>query len=486
MPSDGKDSLLEKGYWEDIKPDPQPPLWQHARTSKWSVDFVRPSFWKTAPGGQRKQSLRKTAWIDGLKGFASLLVYLGHHHLWARDATHGDKILENGYGYDNQHYFITLPGVRTFFSGGHYSVTVFFVISGYVLSAKGLSLIHANEHLKLGDSLASALFRRWLRLHIPIIVTTFVYLTSWHLFGIWTEDAKHADSWSEEVWWWYVELKNFSFVFRTGGEPMFKYNFHVWSIPVEFRGSIIVYTAQLAFSRCTRNARLWCEVALIFYFMYIVDGWFGSMFMSGMLLCDLDLLAESKNLPRIFSKLEPFKTYIFYGLFVISILLGGVPSHKTEVEILRNTPGWYYLSFLKPQAVFDYKWFYLFWAATFIVAAVPRIWWLKSFFENRFNQYMGRICFAFYLVHGPVLWILGNRIYSAVGYARETHAVGIPNWINAFPITQAGPMGFELSFWLPQLILLPVTLWLAELVTKTVDEPSVRFSSWLYKKVKAE
>jgi len=485
MPSDGNDSLLEKGCWEEIKPDPQPPIWQHARASKWGVDFVRPSFWKNAPGGQRKQSLRKTAYLDGLRGFAALLVYLGHHHLWARDATHGDRILENGYGYDNQYYFITLPGVRTFFTGGHYSVTVFFVISGYVLSAKPLSLIQGGEYLKLGDNLASALFRRWPRLHIPIIITTFVYFTTWHLFGIWTEDTEHANTWGEELWWWYAELKNFTFVFRTGGEPMFKYNFHVWSIPVEYRGSIIVYTAQLAFSRCSRNARLLGEVGLIIYFMYIVDGWFGSMFMAGMLLCDLDMLAESKNLPRFISNLEPFKTSIYYALFFISIFLGGVPSHKDDVQILRNTPMWHYLSFLKPQAVYDYKWFYLFWASSFMVAAVPRIGWLKRFFEGRFCQYMGRISFSFYLVHGPVLWILGNRIYSATGYARESHAVGIPNWINAFPISQAGPMGFELSFWIPQLILLPVTLWLAEIVTKTVDEPSVRFSAWLYKKVLA-
>ncbi|KAF4631251.1 hypothetical protein G7Y89_g6888 [Cudoniella acicularis] len=153
-------------------------------------------------------------------------------------------------------------------------------------------------------------------------------------------------------------IQELSFVFRTGGEAWFTYSFHAWSIPVEFRVSIIVYTALLAFSRSRRNARLLGEVGLILYFMYIVDDWFGSMFMAGMLLCDLDLLARNDDLPfpNLFSALAPFKSIIFYTFFIISILLGGVPSRAgSTVETLRNSPMWYYLSFLKLQAVYDYK-----------------------------------------------------------------------------------------------------------------------------------
>lgn len=459
-----------------------PPL---IRTTAWSKRFlnlVRPAFFDRS-GGPRKP-LRRTAYLDGLRGFAALLVYLGHHQLWARESIHADNIFENGFGYNGQRYFACLPGIRTFFSGGHFSVTVFFVISGYVLSTKPLQYIQSGEMLKLGDNLASALFRRWLRLHIPVICTTFLYLTSWHAFGIWT-DSKHQDTYVAEIWTWYYEIKNFTFAFRSGGEPYFSYSFHVWSIPVEFRGSLIVYTALLAFSRLKRNARLLCEVGLVFYFLYIVDGWFGAMFMMGLLQCDLDLLAANDNLPRFFDKLERFKTPFFHTLFVLGVLLGGVPSHSVEKEVLRDTPGWYYLSFLQPQAVWDFKWFYLFWASGFIVASIPRISWLKRFFELRFNQYLGRVSFSFYLVHGPLLWTLGDRLYVATGWSREIHAVGAPNWINIFPLPKTGPLGLELSFLVPQLILLPVTLWTAEIVTKLFDEPSVKFTQWLYNMVMA-
>ena len=365
-------------------------------------------------------------------------------------------------------------------------MAVFFIISGYVLSAKPLSLIYAGDHQKLGDNLASALFRRWLRLHLPVAAVSFIYVTCWHLFGIYTLAPDHKDTWAEEVWNWYIEFKNFSFVFRTGGEAWLTSQYHTWSIPVEFRGSIIIYTALLAFSRATRNARLWCELGLVYYFMYIVDGWFGAFFMAGLILCELDILAKMNDLPIFITKFKPYTTPIVYTMFITSIYLSGVPSFSRDKEVLRASPGWYYLSFLAPQAVFDLKWFYLFWAAIFLVASIPHLPWLRSFFESSFCQYLGRISFALYLMHGPVLWTLGDRLYQATGWYREEHVIFTPGWVNIFPLSQKGPLGLELSFLAPHLILLPVTLWAAEVVTRVFDEPSVRFSQWAYSKVLPE
>ena len=477
MPSK-HESILDKGYWEEIEPKSKPTALAHA--AKCCIDLVRPLRLSKTTSPRKQQQLRRTAYLDGLRGFAAFLVYWHHHQLWSRDGLLKiDRIFENAFGYNDEYYLACLPAVRTFFSGGHYAVSTFFVISGYVLCAKPMSLIHGGEYMKLGDNTASALFRRWLRLHIPIIVTTFLYMTSWHAFGIWT-DADHQPNYREELWNWYCQLKNFTFVFRSGGEPWFWYNFHLWSIPMEFRGSIVIYTSLLAFSRLTRNARLWCEVGLIFYFMYIVDGWFCAMFVAGMLLCDLDLLAANNNLPRFFWKLESFKELIFYNLLVLSVYLGGVPSHDSDMEVLSASYGWHYLSYLKPQAFYEYKWFFLFWAATFLVAAVPRIPWLKGFFETRFCQYLGRISYALYLVHGPILWTLGDRLYSATGWTREAHAMHIPQWMDSFPLSKKGMVGLEMSFLAPHIILLPLTLWLAELVTVLIDEPSVKVSQWLY------
>ncbi|EXJ82222.1 hypothetical protein A1O3_06035 [Capronia epimyces CBS 606.96] len=478
------DAMLEKGLLGSADPE-STPSWVEKVKERYE-DLINPSTW-FSNSHRPKKPLYRTAYLDGLRGFAALLVYILHHQVWGHAGVGGEFILENAYGWDKQFYFICLPGIRVLFSGGHLAVAVFFVISGYVLSAKPMSLIHANEATQVADNLGSALFRRWSRLFLPVIATTFIWMSSWHLFGLRSlapGALEPEKTYVDELWRWYADIKNYSFVFHE--DPAFSYNDHTWSIALEFKGSIVIYTSLLAFARLSKNARLCCEAGLVFYFLYIVDGWFCSLFSMGMLLCDLDLLAIRGELPSILTRLEPAKMTIYYTLLSIALYLGGVPSITGDLDHLRQSPGWYYLSFLKPQAVYDPRWFYRFWAATFIVAAVPRIQGLKSFFETSFCQYLGRISFGLYLVHGPVLWSLGDRVYAATGRIRDAHAELVPAWINLCPFPGWGPFGLEINFLMAHVVLLPVTLWLAEIVTKMIDGPTVTFSQWLYKSARSE
>ncbi|KAF1995069.1 hypothetical protein P154DRAFT_612204 [Amniculicola lignicola CBS 123094] len=476
------DGPLDNGKLDDINLESA--TWKPVRSSRWSFDVVRPQFLSSHLGSS-KSHLRPTAWLDGLRGFAALLVYLHHNQLWAHDGF-GNIVFENSFGYEGRHYFAALPFVRNFFSGGHFAVSIFFIISGYVLSVKPLSLIQNGQRHDAADNIASALFRRWVRLYIPVIGVTLTWVAFRHWTKMWMELPDLQNTFREELLNWYYMFKNFSFVFLTGEQWAFAnvYHAHVWSIPIEFKGSIIIYTALLAFSRCTRNARLWCETSLIVYFLYIVDGWYGALFVSGMLLADLDLLAASNQLPRFLSMLENFKELIFFHLFIIGLYLGGVPSCDApdlKQGLIGKSPGWIWLWKLKPQAVWEPKWFYLFWAALLVVSAVPRLPWLKRFFEMRFCQYLARISFALYLVHGPMIFLLADRLNAAAGLTREKHQEGIPGWVDKFPLPKKGPMGLELAFWGPQLIIFPVTLYLAEMVTKVFDEPSVKFAGWFYR-----
>lgn len=93
----------------------------------------------------------------------------------------------------------------------------------------------------------------------------------------------------------------------------------------------------------------------------------------------------------------------------------------------------------------------------------------------------GKVSFGFYLVHGPVMWIVGDRLIAVVGRPRRTAESRIPGWINLLPLPDAGPLGLELNALVPHLILLPLTLWLGGVVTKLIDLPSVRLSKWLFK-----
>jgi len=96
------------------------------------------------------------------------------------------------------------------------------------------------------------------------------------------------------------------------------------------------------------------------------------------------------------------------------------------------------------------------------------------------------VSYGFYLVHGPVLWTLGDRLYAASGRVREGHIGVVPGWINLMPLPGVGPFGLEINYLIPQFVCLAFTLWLAELVTRLLDKPSLVISQWIYKKAMAK
>jgi peptidoglycan/LPS O-acetylase OafA/YrhL len=95
-----------------------------------------------------------------------------------------------------------VPILRIIHSG-RFMVVIFFVISGYVLSYRGLQLAREGKTEKLLESLSSSVFRRWLRLHLPVTVSTFIaFLLA--RGGYWinlTPDWNHSGSSREQRWY---------------------------------------------------------------------------------------------------------------------------------------------------------------------------------------------------------------------------------------------------------------------------------------------
>ena len=52
----------------------------------------------------------------------------------------------------------------------------------------------------------------------------------------------------------------------------------------------------------------------------------------------------------------------------------------------------------------------------------------------------------FYLVHGPIMSTLGDRLYAAVGMQRTNHAIVVPHWIGRCPIPVCWPAGSGIEF----------------------------------------
>ena len=181
---------LDHGVLEDIKLDSA--TWKTVRASCWGLDFVRPEFLTLRPGSPKKLS-RHTAWLNGLRGSAAFIVYIYHNQLLLHDV-HGSSVFENAFGYNGRHCFAILPFIRHFFSGGHFTVAVFFVISGSVLSVKPLGSIRKGQHIVSADSVGSGLFRRWLRLCFPVIGFTLSWMIVRHWSDIWADFGERKDS----------------------------------------------------------------------------------------------------------------------------------------------------------------------------------------------------------------------------------------------------------------------------------------------------
>ncbi|KAE8350084.1 acyltransferase family-domain-containing protein [Aspergillus coremiiformis] len=419
-----------------------------------------------------------TSYLDGLRGWAAVLVYWHHYETWGHRSA--INILERSYGYRERYHLITLPWIRILFNGGHYATATFFVISGYVVSLRPLALIETHRHEQLTYYLSATIVRRWMRLYLPVACTTFLYLTSWHVFGLRIRWAQPQSSYVDEVRMWFAEMMDYSFPFGRVGTSWLTYNDHLWSILVEFKGSLVNYNMLLILSRSSRRARVGCQLLLVAYFMYAVrDGWYLSFFMAGMLLSEVELWLKTQHM----ATLSHINIVFFSLMLLLSIYLGGVP-HCANIACIQDNPGWSMLSFFTPSIdlAYDPKWHYLLPAAVLLVFSVKRIPWLKRLLESPFSQYLGRISYGLYLVHGPVMRICADTLFAVVGWSERgpvAHSY-LEQIVNFLPLPKKGPLGLEMAFLAPQLLLMPLTLVLANMVTWAVENPIMKSSGWLY------
>ncbi|KAH0383268.1 hypothetical protein KCU92_g5458, partial [Aureobasidium melanogenum] len=99
------------------------------KTTKRVLCFLLPSFLHFAfassdtPADEgRPKSVHPTAWLDGMRGIAALLVYVYHLSYSTHD-------VDTAWTYDGKQGFLRLPLIR-FFYNGHFMVAIFFVLSG--------------------------------------------------------------------------------------------------------------------------------------------------------------------------------------------------------------------------------------------------------------------------------------------------------------------------------------------------------------------
>ncbi|KAF2276503.1 uncharacterized protein EI97DRAFT_42014 [Westerdykella ornata] len=433
-----------------------------------SLGVLRPSFLDRSTDAK---PLHTTAWLDGIRGVASFFVFIYHfQHLFHTS-------FYTGYGGNNgknDYWLIQLPIIRLIFTGGP-MVSVFWVLSEISLSLKPLKLARSQAWDKFADTMFSSVFRRGLRLYLPVLAVQVCVLLA-TLVGLFDRAAELRKNWpfygtneemherKESAWAqisdWSREMWAFSNSFRPIRPS---YDVHLWTIQLEFRNSIILFATLVGFAKLRPLVRIRLTLVLYLYCVLVEEGDV-ALFIAGIGCAEFLLIREerSKHLPsteKQESQQQSSRTKVLWAaVYILGLHLLSIPAGRYEY-----TPGYRSLvrfaaHFVKNTEVSIQR----IGAAVFLFALCGSDY-LRRVFETRLAIYAGKISFPLYIVHGPLTHILGIRLvpffWSIVG--------------------DATLFQYEVGVILAFLVLAVLVVWVADIVMRTIDTPSVRFGRTL-------
>lgn len=411
---------------------------------------------------------KDTKFLDGLRGLAALCVF--NQHLMSSIEHH------HGFAENEHYYFISLPFIRIFYSGGAAAVAIFFVLSGYVLSQSAVNLVQNRELPKCKRHLLGAVLRRPMRLYLPCFCITFGVALLMHVPFMYPEGPwSHAQPYLLlEISHWMHETVQFFNPFEQHAwtNARYSYDTPLWTIPIELKGSLLIY--GLCFVHCSIVApSSWSALSMMIATAVLlqIGWWTGACFVGGLALSMIDNHGLDKF--RCLDLRSWIKKLTLHSLFIVGYYFLSQPALDGHREVSAQTPGWKFLTSLIPRTYDDdsYYRFYHSCGALMLLYATLRIRWLQKVFTLKLLQCLGRISFMLYVLHWPVL----------VGFDRLRHIIGggLPgtqsHWSDdMFYIPDVGPKGMSLRWIIEWILMLSFTSSIAHLCTRYIDKPVIR------------
>ena len=450
---------------------------------------LRPSFLKPSVRAGPRNGI---AALDGLRGLACLFVFNEHYVICYQSP-------------GSQHWINRVPFIRLWWYGKG-AVFLFFVISGYVLSYKPLKQIRAKDFAGFQKTISSSILRRGFRLYLPCLIVSFIMflmtclgLYTWPLslfehykqFLFLKEAPPPADkqlSGLIGVYWSNVKFifcSTFPFDIAMSDWDYEEYDPHQWSIPVEFRGSMALFTVLVGTSRMRTYWRLVSD-ALIFYYLYSTGRIHVCLFFAGLILAEIDLIRQAyyHNLSRQPLRAPPsslaplrrllhLETSTYTLAWIATFILGYFMISSTrEIQdkgnwLPRFLTGW----------VGDPDNFILTYGAILTVWAVANCAELGVIFLSPIVLYLGKISYALYLAHGTVIrglgymWLPASLRLATFTSARTTLDKKWWDSVSNMQATVAHILGL--------MVVGSATFWYADMLTMYVDMPVVKFARWV-------
>jgi len=377
---------------------------------------------------------KRIAYLDGIRGIASLIVVFYHYlisfypALFASDPqfSHTNSNIESS---------IAVTPINILYNSG-FAVCLFFLLSGFVLSHK----YFINRNL---EYLSSSAVKRYFRLEIPILVSVIIsfIILSLNGYSYVQEIAGYTKCsfWLARLWTIhpdFLDALNEAFVSSMFYGGTLHYNDVLWTMNIEFVGSLLVFIVLALVSNLRRRYLIYLALMLMF--------WKGLMpvFIVGLALCDYYTYKER----------APLKTPLII-LFSLIILYMGSYQRIDHFTI------WQPLDRLqKINQAFPY----LIASVLLIMIAVSSKK-LQVFLSLKWMAFLGKISFSLYLLH---LLVLGS----------------ISCYLFKLFYIQMG-LNYFSSFLLMFILSLTFTMYASYLMYKYVDRNAIRFSSYFYEKL---
>ncbi|PVH73578.1 hypothetical protein DL98DRAFT_607079 [Cadophora sp. DSE1049] len=447
-----------------------------ARCAKTTAVFLTPSFLQRS-GEKSERKITETSYLNGVRGLAASLVYV-QHMLFAR-------WIHNGYnGRQGGDFFFQLPFIRLLYSG-RFMVAIFFILSGYVLSYRPLRLARKSDSRALYDNLSSAAFRRTPRLFLPIVPAMFGTATIIYFTCYGAEDftlnrclPKATSLWRQS--WDYVPVlvrmldPSAWNEYYPPGLP------HLWTLSMEFRGSMVVFLLVLGLGNTKPLYRL-CLLSLYAVFFLHLGKWDTFLFTCGPVLAELRISRteaqklletelQTRPMPSGYSNSKRTQTSFHWGVvtkvfwtinFIAGLFLGSWPAFYACSSF-----GFRDLCYLTPapytgsETVEQYFWVSI--GAFLLLLSFEHMEVLQKPFTTRLASYMGDISFGFYIVHWTMLFTVGTVI---IGTCKSWLPYGYPN--------------YSLGFFVGAIITTPFVIWVGDIHWRAFDNGAVKCARWL-------
>ncbi|KXT13487.1 hypothetical protein AC579_8620 [Pseudocercospora musae] len=494
-----------------------------------SIESSRHSGTTTRAASPDQSTSARYEHLDGLRGLAAVCVVIMHV---TPDFTAG--LHEHGFGEVMEYWHLTsFPFIRLIWSGGNAAVPIFFVLSGFALSIAPLRILREKGRTAgpgLRRKLIGAVLRRPIRLYAPAIAITMLQAVLRQVPGLCILNPNISPvpkaNLSQELSS-AAKIFKFFWPFQDHEAASFPYNQVMWTLPIEMNGSLLVYAMLLLFSfgaitgpgvraPATVSAFLFIGGAIV---LQTTRHWSVACFAWGVMLAMIDqwpvdthfhyttnhlykrfrpmrgaqtlpIVSEKTVQPRtdslfaVLTKVDATTPHLclFVGWYLLSI--PGYPDHRYCADTL----GWKWLNGLNPRPYNNDFRFHRYWTTVGslpVVYAVLRIGWLQTFFQSKALVFLGRVSFALYLVHIPMKPIIEERIKPLVGGHTNPPLEGT-FWDHYWTISDVGPPGLSLRYLIAMAVIMPCFLLVAWAATITIDQPFVRMSKNLTRKLRLD